>query len=234
MRKAVAIGRWAIPLLFSWNLAAAESAPSTSASGCQDKGETLVFVGRLISIQEVLPEPCPPNANRSCLLPRFDKEYVARYKVLERVTGRFDTDEVQFNVYSHRGFPAMALHPEALLFVWHRGEQYCLHRYQGYAVHPTTDGGWAHCGEINSRTDDDAPTTGFGPQSFASDFGSAQQLDNDADQGRFPRDAFTVENDRIVCPRGLALADLYEAVRSGLMKARCAVLPPFAEAPADH
>ena len=237
MRKAVAIGRWAIPLLFSWNLASADptpSAPVLPASGGQDKAETLVFVGRLISIQEVPPEACrtTPDGMQECPVP-FDQGYRARYKVLQRISGRFDGDEVQFTAYSHRGFPAMALHPQAVLFVARRDGESFLHRYQGYAVHPTTDGGWAHCGDLDGRRGDDAPTPGFGPQAFATDFGSARQLDEDVDQGRFPRDVFSIENDRIVCPRGLALADLHEAVRTGVMKARGVDLPPFDDATVD-
>ena len=132
MRKGVAIGRWAIPLLFSWNLVAAESTPSAPASGAPHGGETLVFVGRLISIQEVPPEACrtTPDGMQECPVP-FDQGYRARYKVLQRISGRIDGDEVPFTAYSHHGFPAMALHPQALLFVARRDGESFLHRYQG-------------------------------------------------------------------------------------------------------
>lgn len=234
MHRAVAILRWAFPLFFSWNLASAEPSPAAPASGGQDKGETLVFVGRLISIQERV-ETCRDDLDdgHARSLP-FNQGYRARYEVLQRISGRFDGNEVQFTTCSHRGFPTMAQHAQALLFIAHHDGESFLHRYQGYAVHATTDAGWAHCGDLDRRREGDAATPGLGPQPFAGDFGSARQLDEDANQRKFPRDAFAVENDRIVCPRGLALADLYEAVRSGVMKARGVDLPPFADATADR
>lgn len=235
MRRSLTLAGWAVSASLSWSVAHAEPAPSApvESANTQDKVETVVFVGRLISIQSippVAPVACPSNPDEPCLQTiraDFDSGYIARYRILQRVSGRFDGDDLQFAIYSHRGFPAMALHAQALLFVGREGSDYFLHRYQGYAVHPTADGGWAHCGDVDSRRDGDAPTPGFGPQSFATDFGSAQKLVDDADGIRFPRNAYRVQNDRIVCPRGLALADFYEAVRSGVMKSRGIDLPPF-------
>ena len=227
MRAAIAGSLLMLSLLLPWPVESAESAPVDSKVA-QAPVDTAAFVGRLISIEEIQPPPCQPSADGHCTTPvSFDTGYEARYRVVQRVSGQLDGDEVHISIHSHRGYPAMALHPHALLFVGqHEGKNF-LHRYQGYPVHATKDGGWAHCGDADTRRDD-APSRALRAQDFAVDFGSAAQLAEDADHEKYPLDAFKVENDRIVCPRGIALDDLYELVRNGVMKARGVTLPPMA------
>ncbi len=233
MRRSLTLAGWAVSASLSWSVAHAEPAPSApvESANTQDKVETVVFVGRLISIQEVPWESLPSTYKADPYsywgLVKRDHVYNARYEILQMVSGQIDALEASVRIWSHYGFPIFALHPEALLFVRRRDADYTLHKYQGFSVHRTMGGGWAHCGDFEYRRPGEAAPAALRPLRFAEDFGPADQLATDERRRKFAEESFLVENDRIVCPRGLALADFYEAVRSGVMKSRGIDLPPF-------
>ncbi|WP_052632102.1 hypothetical protein [Pseudoxanthomonas suwonensis] len=192
-----------------------------------DPPPTFAFVGRLLSI-EPEPDPCAAKNRQSgelaCLM--LDSLWRARYRVLQPVAGRQADEVVEFLVADHYGFPPFARFPQALLFVSQGPDGAWLHKYQGIAVFPTRDGQWASCGQPFARRSD-APVPAPRPIAYRDDLDAGTTIDRAELRQRFEPDDYTVVDGHLRCRRGLPLPELYEGVRSGVMRARGVPLPPW-------
>lgn len=201
----------------------------------QPVDETMVFVGRLLSIQEQ-PDPCeskPVDADRICIA--FDAIYLAKYEIVRPVFGEMRSQEIDIRVADHYGFPKFARHPYALLFVGVGPDDAYLHKYQGFPVYRTVSGDWASCGDpVYWNSDDGTPRPVA--IAFAEDFGPARGRKKRMSVLLFAEEDLAVERGRVRCVRGQPLAAIYETERNGVMKARKVELPHWDEidSPADR
>jgi hypothetical protein len=204
--------------------------PGCARADEPDAKEVAVFVGEVVSIKEVHSEcpaePSPQKAPPDTLCIQFDAGYEARYRVLDVLAGRLlPSEEVTFDIADHYGFPAFADFQHALLFVDDEPQGRWLEKYQGYAVHRTVDGSWASCGDPYDERFGDAPRN-LKKISFANELGIVGEF-TDAAIGKrfFDMKYLSISNGRIRCHTGVALSDLYEMVRTGVLAARGIRLP---------
>lgn len=195
----------------------AATPPQEAASGQQ--AEQLVFVGRLLSIEEA-PDPC--ESGNKCI--SMDALYTARYEIVEPIVGTPAQREITIGIADHYGFPGMARWRHALLFVQLLDDGPWLHKYQGFAVHPLTDGGWGFCGGAReAREAPGAPVPRALP--FTADLGLVDDVGGAVRRAAEQGEHFALEDGRVHCRTGLRLPELYEAARTGVMQARGVALP---------
>lgn len=192
----------------------------SSAADSESDVDNLVFVGRLVSIEE-LPNPC--EATRDCIM--MDSLWRARYEILQPIVGAHPQKEIAIDIADHYGFPYMARFRHALLFVGLYSDGRWLHKYQGFDVHPLSDGGWASCGGPLRDEDPGSPR----PLPFAGDIELVGFPGAEGTQEMLDPDYFSVQDGRVRCKRGIPLADLYEMARKGALQAREVELPPWSE-----
>ena len=125
---------------------AAESAAIDEApfdnSTLREDGQIIAFVGRKVFVRE--DENWPPNDPDVIYL---DSRYEAQYIILDRVSGEYAGDSIDFHAYDHYGMPRFSKPDNILIFV-HDGPDSRVHsKYNYYEVHRTTDGDWAACGD---------------------------------------------------------------------------------------
>jgi hypothetical protein len=200
---------------------------SEATHAAEEEASTIVVVGKLVSIEE-LPDPCEKakdSAELTCI--SLDALYRATYQVVRVLRGPPELEEISFGVADHYGFPDFAEYQHALLFVNGTPSSMWLEKYQGFAVHPTTDGSWAACGNpYDERAGD--PPRGLRRLEFATDLGIVGEFSTEGIERRFPSGKYlSVSDGRIRCNTGVAIEDLYELVRNGVLAARGVKLPPL-------
>lgn len=187
--------------------------------------EILAVVGRLVSIKR-LPSPCERkdgSAEPDCIM--LDGLYEAKYEIQSVLSGPAHGLEISFRIADHYGFPRFAHYRNALLFVTIHADRNVLQKYQGYAVHRTTNGSWASCGDPYNEFFGD-PAQGVQAIDFADDLGIVGDFSEEGIRERFPEAKYLdLSNGRIRCRRGIPLSDLYERVRSGVLAARGITIP---------
>ena len=96
----------------------------------------IVFVGKKLRVTE---QPAEEDS--------MDGKFEGRFRVLQRVFGRYDKPEITFTAYDHYGQPGFARYDTVLLFVArYKGKLY-HEKYQFFPVYRTADGRWAGCGD---------------------------------------------------------------------------------------
>jgi hypothetical protein len=204
------------------------------ASPCpatESPSDTLVFIGERVSIEEA-PDPCDEHfariGTRNCI--SMDSLFSARYSVIEPIVGKPADEAIRFQIADHYGFPAFARFRYALLFVAQAKEDAWLHKYQGIPLHETVDGQWASCGDI--RRD---PSARASPQLRALRF--KQEIAHEADLPDYMLESYRagerpywrIERGKVWCSQGMLVEDVYEVVRTGVMRARGIPLPAWSE-----
>lgn len=211
----------AFALLSALTAAGAAHAATPRDEVSAPEAPPLVFVGRLLSIEEA-PDPC--EASGTCF--SMDSLYTARYAVVEPIVGTPAQREITIRIADHYGFPSMARWRHALLFVQPDDDGAWLHKYQGYALHRLTDGGWGFCGGAREARETPAAPVPR-PLPFEADLGLVDDVDGRVRMSAGHGEHFALDGDRLHCRQGLRLPELYEAVRTGVMQARGVALPAW-------
>ena len=213
------------PTLLVSLLVATAAAFGRAAAAPGADPEIVAVVGRLVSIER-LPDPCerkPDSAEPGCIM--MDDLYEAKYEILSLLSGTTHGPEISFRIADHYGFPRFAHYRNALLFVTIHADRNVLQKYQGYAVHRTTNGSWASCGDPYNEFFGD-PAQGVQAIDFADDLGIVGDFSEEGIRERFPEAKYLdLSNGGIRCRRGIPLSDLYERVRSGVLAARGITIP---------
>src|ERR1700674_563930 len=102
------------------------------------KRDLIVFVGKKLNVIE---QPAEENS--------LDGKFEARFRILQRVFGRYDEPEITFTVYDHYGEPGFAKYDTVLMFVSRFEGKFYHEKYQFFPVYPTADGRWAGCGDAD-------------------------------------------------------------------------------------
>ena len=103
-----------------------------SADASNDK--YFVFVGEKISVEPVIPIQGEL---------KVDQQFIAKYRVLEKVYGNYDNELIEFNVFDHRGFPPFAKYEHALIYIVIHNGKYYHAKYMSSPLFETVDGKWA-------------------------------------------------------------------------------------------
>lgn len=210
--------------LLAWALLTVAS-PLPAAPAAGSAPEILAVVGRLISIKR-LPNPCERkngSTEPACIM--LDGLYEAKYEILSVLSGTTHGPEISFRIADHYGFPRFAHYRDALLFVTIGTDGNVLQKYQGYAMHRTTNDSWATCGDPYNEFFGD-PEQGVLPIDFADDLGIVGDFSEEGIRERFPEAKhLDLSGGHIRCRRGIPVPDLYEKVRSGVMAARGIAIP---------
>ncbi len=116
---------------------------------CQEKYDSLlVFVGEKISLVNY-----PDSTYKDTLVTdgdtivtvhmAMDARFVATYKVIQLINGKYTHDTISFIVYDHYGQPAFSNFQFVLLFVKPMEGKYYHEKYQYFTVYQTKYGEWA-------------------------------------------------------------------------------------------
>ena len=102
------------------------------------KRDLIVFVGKKLNVVE---QPAEENS--------LDGKFEARFRILQRVFGRYDEPEITFTVYDHYGEPGFAKYDTVLMFVARFEGKFYHEKYQFFPVYSTANGRWASCGDAD-------------------------------------------------------------------------------------
>lgn len=194
--------------------AVARAAPvDISTCGVQPPANLVVFVGKRVSIQEVLTtsEPYP-----------FNQEFLAKYRVVRLLCGDYAGEEIEFTAFDHHGVPAFAEFETVLLYVSRHDGKLVQQKYQFQPVYETAAGGWAGCGDPYAREPalhrgsiKAVPIKFKRPVLVPIGKLSAKQVAEN-----FPAEFFRRRGDKAECVAGADVADLFEVKRAGVLKSR--------------
>lgn len=180
-------------------------------------GENLiVFVGRRIQLREITKPRMEANGWQ------MDYQFRATYEVLDLVCGRYDSEQIRFDVYDHYGEPYFAQFETVLLFVSRYDGRLVHQKYQFSDVYRTADGSWAGCGDPYKYE----PEVHRGPirarpMRYESDVTfSVSGLSEAEIRERYPSDYFSRRGDIVICQAGATLTDLFAVKRDGVLRAR--------------
>jgi hypothetical protein len=174
----------------------------------------LVFVGKQIDVENV-----PGQYG-------LDRQYKARYQVLQVVHGQYRDSTIEFIAFDHYGFPGFSNYQTALLYVtmrrsWLLQPKYFHEKYQYQPVYATADGRWAGCGDPYDA--DEKPQGHIQVQAI--DFKPEVTIDvaklpPAKVEEFYPKAFFDYRKDVVICRKGVFLDDLFTVKREGVLKAR--------------
>jgi hypothetical protein len=196
----------------------------TQAQESEEEVANLVFVGRLVSIEQA-PDPC--EGSLTCI--SMDTLWKARYEIEKTLVGGYPQREITINIADHYGFPHSARAEHALLFVGLYSNGPWLHKYQGFPVHRLVDGGWGHCGGSFRPTGGEPNPPKPRSLAFTGELRIRDEWNGEELTSLLDRDSYSLRNGQLRCKRGLMLPELYEVVRKGALQARGVELPAWSE-----
>lgn len=177
------------------------------------RSDLFVFVGEKVEVVEFV----PPQGEVW-----FDQAFDAKYRVIEPVFGEFEGNIIEFRVFDHYGYPPFANHSHALLFVSkHDGKLY-HEKYQYHAVHQTTDGRWASCGDPYLRGME-YHRKPFTPKALEFVKPITVDLAKYSKEQRtkyFGEPYYEIAGDQAICKMGAYVDELFQINRDGVLKAR--------------
>jgi hypothetical protein len=183
--------------------------------------DLLVFVGEQVSVTELPENICESDDISDCGFINFDSGYVAKYIVLDLVHGEYEKSNIEFEVYSHRGFPAFAAYKYALLFVSDHDGRLVHQKYQFFDVYRTSDDRWATCGDPNEHDRENVKPAKlqnivFTPEVYFDVTHYTDRLIKD----EFPEPGWKREENRALCRQGVYTDELFRIKNEGVLRAR--------------
>lgn len=197
-----AIAALALVLLASSPFPAHGESPLVRA----EDGHPLVVV---IARQRAIDDGRVPDCD-DCIV--MDVTYTATYEVIERIEGDEDAATIEFTANDHYGFPRFATTRTALLFLHRTDAGYVLEKYQGFAVDPTADGGWAMC--LNPGPDaGGSPDLHPHPVRFADTvvFDDVSRWTDEAIATEYPAPVYEIRAGKVHCTRGVTVDEFVRA-----------------------
>lgn len=185
---------------------AAFAASTARAAVAEPAPAMLVFVGEQLAYEDLDHDPCAEENAKSggdtiCI--SMDSYYRARYRIVETIHGIAPGPDIEFDVGSHYGDLDWVNARHALLFVYlHDDAPHWLHKYQGFAVFPTADGGWATCGDTGTYDKLPLQDIEFSPALIVDD---TSRLTPIAIEKRWDPAVYAVVDGTVRCRRGVPL-----------------------------
>ena len=217
MTTALAWGRSLCAALALVSLATQSSEPAAN--------RLIAFVGQKLKVEPFEPPACEqqskPGHETICIV--MDSAFHAKYRVLKLVHGRYDEAVIDFDAFDHFGWPPFANYEHVLLFVSRHADGTWYHvKYQYFPVYETRDGDWATCGSAD-RFEPPSRRGASTARPIAFKNPVIEPLPNlPADQVEewFPTTDWARIKDHAVCLQGTPIADLFEAKKRGVLRAR--------------
>jgi hypothetical protein len=200
-------------------------------AGEPEPGRFLAFVGQKIKVEQFTPTSgCKqpevetrPDGTRFVCVEIPNAAFHAEYRVLKMVYGQYGDAAIRFDAFDHYGWPAFARYDQVLLFMSRRDDGSWIHeKYQYYPVYETQDGDWAACGSA----DQFEPPARRGPSTARPMAFRQPVVESLADlrpeqiEAWFPAPDWQRVDDMAICRQGTPLAELFEAKKRGVLKAR--------------
>ncbi|TMP31077.1 hypothetical protein [Pseudoalteromonas rubra] len=171
------------------------------------------FVGEQVDFYQF-----EPNVSDDVI--HMDRAFIAKYKVLEKVHGEFNSDVISFEAYDHYGTPAFAKYKYVLLFVSEHDGKIYHEKYQYFDVYKTQAGGWAYCGApfeyeqaVNSKPLENIK---FSP---VIEYSTVMYNEVYAKEA-FPEPTFEHANGKAICRQGVYVDELFRIKQEGILKNR--------------
>lgn len=183
--------------------------------------DLLVFVGEQASVTELPENTCESDDVTDCAFINFDSGYVANYVVLDVIHGEYAEPTIEFEVYSHRGFPAFATYKYALLFVSNYDGQLVHQKYEFFDVYRTNDGQWATCGDPNEYDRENVKPAKLQNIVFKPEvYFDVTHYSDGLVENEFPKPVWERKSDRVVCRQGVYTDELFRIKNEGVLTAR--------------
>lgn len=196
-----------------------------SAFGQTRKDSLIVFVGEKIKIKQTK-RPLTETiieGNDTITYVRIDREYSAKYKILQLIHGSYKSDTIEFKVYDHYGKPAFSKYKTVLLFVSKDNGKLYHEKYQYFDLYMTENGKWASpysSGDYNHLFKDSItvkpeiiPFTG--KVSYP-----VKNMPEDEVKKWFPEPFYRIEKEQAIAIYGNYVEDLFILKQQTILKAR--------------
>jgi hypothetical protein len=201
--------------------------------GQTKKDSLYVFVGEKIEVKE-WPQPKTIESidttivNGNTTISKrvslsMDGRFIAKYKILQQVYGKFKADTIEFLAFDHYGTPAFSKYKYVMLFVSNYNGKLYHEKYQFFDVYKTKDGRWASSYKVGDYQHDYNKNTTVKPELI--DF--VKQVSYNI-KGRnkedidylFPSPYFKIVGQKAVAVWGNYIDELFELKKGGILKAR--------------
>ncbi|MBK7291514.1 MAG: hypothetical protein IPI78_15490 [Chitinophagaceae bacterium] len=192
---------------------------SESPTSCMEnpdaEGKLIVIVGEKIDITEV------ENPVEGLSLPY--SKYIANYKILQKICGDYEKQNITFTAFDHYGFPAFGNNKQALLFLnKYKNDDTIYHvRYQYFPLYLTKDGRWASSYQYQEYSDE----TNVKPEKieFAEEVSySIEGMTRTTTQSRYPEPFYKIDkiNKKAIAVWGNYVPELFQLKKDGVLKGR--------------
>lgn len=185
-----------------------------AASAGESNTKYFAFVGEKVSL-----EPVPPDVENL----RRDREFLAKYRVLEPVYGVFNREVIEFTVFDHYGNPRFAEHRHVLLYVEYHDGKYYHSKYMYSPLYKTVKGRWAGPYDAYDYNHENNRKLAIKPEII--DF--ADQVTVDISEvppeqvGQFyPAPYYRIEGLKAIAVYGNYLPELFRLKQHGVLRAR--------------
>ena len=145
----------------------------------------------------------------------MDLIYDATYTVLAPLQGRIRKGPIHLRIFDHYGFPEVAKHRHALLFVYLTDKAATLVKYMGYEMLPLAGGGWGNCGNPCGHVTLVSQPLKFAPEV---NFGSVAGVTDTAIAEEFEPEYFDIRDGLAYCRKGVTADVLAAALYPKLLQ----------------
>ncbi|GAB5526791.1 MAG: hypothetical protein Roseis2KO_46630 [Roseivirga sp.] len=188
----------------------------------QDEDKSLyVFIGEKIEVTKFTPDVSPKDSSATLII--MDNAFKARYKVIDWVHNRIDTDTIEFEAYDHYGTPGFSHYQHVLLYlVKEEGKLYHA-KYQYNALFKTKEGRWASPWTNYDYAHPYNEKTSIKPVKI--DFVSRASIDiskytQKQIKESFPKSYYIRSGNQVMPTYGNYIEELFKLKREGVLKAR--------------
>ena len=189
-----------------------KTTPPVSCLENPDMPKLFIFIGEKVSVTGVKPTPGS-----------MDAEFVARYKITERICGSYTGDTIEFKVFDHYGRPAFEKYRSVMLYVGKLDSGYFHLKYQFEPLYKTVAGDWAAPYQYleNFQSDTSDPKRRPLKVNFAEEVSfSLEGLKKRDIRQQYPAPFYRIEGGRAIALLGYNVPQLLEAKKKGVLGAR--------------
>jgi hypothetical protein len=150
----------------------------------------------------------------------FDKAFIGKYKVVERIYGNYEKDTIEFEAYDHFGYPSFAEFKNVMLFLSQDSGRYYHEKYQFYDVYKTIDNEWAGPFTIDYNHPDNKEIKPV-KMKFAEEVSySIDGVDEEEKRLWYPKPYYTITGNKAIAIYGGYIPDLFRLQKNTVLKAR--------------
>ena len=173
-----------------------------------------MFVGELLDFKEM------PYVEGS-----MDGKFYAKYKVLQRIYGKYSTDTIEFTAYDHDGLPEFSRYKNAMLFVSKYKKKYYHVKYQYFDVYKTIDNRWASSYKEYDFNHSYNENTTVKPEKInfiePVKYSTIRKFYNgESDTINYPAPYYKTINDSAIAIYGNYIEELFKLKKEGILTAR--------------